>query len=446
MRIFATMLLLLTAGAVGAEVRIDAYAEPDGDVYLGQRVRLVVAVRTDTWFTTAPRYPEIKVDGAIALLPEAFGTNFTEREGGQTRAGQRQRYVLFPQRVGELVIPPFEVSMAVSVDGRAGETQIATTPGVTINVVAPPGSADVSSFVTTPRLSVTEEWEGEIEGLKVGDAITRVVTQRADDVFALVLPAIEFAPIEGFAVYPATPVLEDRAERGSYSATRTDRVTYLLQSEGDYRLPDIEIHWFDPGSRKMVKETLEGIDISVAPNPDAVLGDGEAALEKPVYDIEATLRNALDWLAGNLHWLTLSAGALVALRWLWRRFVPAWMQSLREARERWRESERRYFDELLRAVRAGDEDRAVASFWRWADRLPGRTAPLTLPALADDSGGQGLANTWRTFEARRYGRHAEGAAGRMKVADLRRLRQSWLRDTRRPRPGSGRPGKQQLNP
>ena len=415
--------VLLIASGASAEVRVDAYAEPQGDIYLGQRVRLIVDVRTDTWFTSAPRYPELNIAGTIALLPEAFGINFTEREGGKTWAGQRQRYVLFPQRVGELVIPPFQVSLAVSVDGRAGEDRVVTTPPVRINVIAPPGAADVPSFVTTPRLRVTEEWDGDVEDLKVGDAITRVITQRADDVFALVLPAVEFAPIEGFGVYPATPVLDDRADRGTYSATRTDRVTYLLQSEGEYELPKIEIHWFDLRQRRMVTETLDPLSITVLPNPDAVLGEDEPLAEEPAFDIEAALRNVLDWLARNIHWLTLAVGALFALRWLWRRFVPSWMQALRDAQARRRESEERYFDELLQAVRSRDENRAVAALWRWTDRLPGRTEPLTLP---DDSVDRKFADVRKEFERGRYGTGSSRTPTRIRPAMLKKLRRKWL--------------------
>jgi hypothetical protein len=436
--------LLLVAASAGAEVRIDASAEPDGDVYLGQRVDLIVDIRTDTWFTTAPRYPELKIDGTIALLPGAFGTNFTERERGTTWAGQRRRYVLFPQRVGQLTVPPIDVPLAVSTDGKAGDVQIATTPAVTINVVAPPGSEDVPAFVTTPRLRVTEEWDGEIDELKVGDAITRRITQSADDVFALLLPAIEFGEIEGFGVYPGTPELDDRVNRGNYSAVRTDQVTYVMQGEGEYVIPAIELHWFDLGKKRMTTETLDALEVTVLPNPDAVLGEEELAEEELSTGTRDTLRGALDWFADNIHWLTLFAGALFALRSLWRRFVPGWIRSIREARERRRRSEARYFDELLRAVRSGDEDNAVACFWRWADRLPGRSAPLTLAELADESGSQEFARTMREFEVRRYGRSEGGAGSRIRAADLKKLRRSWLRQ--RHRPASREQGTDRLNP
>lgn len=430
MRRLGAVLLLLVTGVAGAEVRVDAFAEPGGDVYLGQRVRLIVEVRTDTWFTTAPRYPELKLDGTVALLPEAFGVNFTKREGGTTWAGQRQRYVLFPQRVGQLTVPPIDVALAVSTGGRAGETQVVTTPSVTINVVAPPGSADVPAFVTTPRLRVSEEWEGNVEDLKVGDAITRRITQSADDVFALLLPTVEFGGIEGFGVYPGTPQLDDRVERGSYAAVRTDQVTYVLQAEGDYEIPAIEIHWFDLGRQRMTTETLDALEVTVLPNPDAVLGEEEPAEEEASISIEQALRGALDWLAANIHWLTLLAGALFGLQWLWRRYVPSWIAAFRDARERRRRSEARYFDELMRAVRAGNEDEAVACFWRWADRLPGRSAPLTLAALADDSGDRELAAAWRDFEAARYGKRAGEGRPRITAASLKTLRRAWLRRQR----------------
>jgi hypothetical protein len=417
------MLLLLATGVAGAEVRVDAYAEPKGDVYLGQRVRLVVDVRTDTWFTTAPRYHELKIDGAIALLPEAFGINFTTREGGTTWAGQRQRYVLFPQRVGPLTVPPIDVPLAVSSESRPGARQVVTTPKVTINVVAPPGSADVPAFVTTPRLIVTEEWDGDFEDLKVGDAITRRITQSADDVFALLLPVIQFEDIEGFGVYPGTPQLDDRVDRGSYTAVRTDQVTYVMQAEGDFEIPAIEVHWFDLGKKTMTTETLDPLEVSVLPNPDAVLGEEEAVAEEPSVGIEEALRSALDWLAVNIHWLTLLAGALFALRQLWSRFVPSWLQSLRDTRRRKRESEEHYFDELIRAVRSGDEDQVVASFWRWTDRLPGRAAPLTLP---DHSFDQGFSNARNALEDRRYGAVSGRTPSRIRPAELKKLRRVWL--------------------
>lgn len=427
MKRFLLLLLGLLSLPVHAEVRVVAYAQPDGDVYLGQRVRLMVDVRTDTRFTTAPKYPELKLTGVVALLPEALGVSYTDHAGSTTWTGHRQRYVLFPQRAGALTIPPIELPLVVAVEGQEGEAKVATTPAVTINVVAPPGASDVSAFVTTPRLTVSDNWDRDLGELKVGDAITRTITQRAEDVFALVMPSVEFGDIEGLGVYPATPDLDDRAQRGQYSATRIDRVTYVLQSEGAFTIPIIEISWFNPDRQRMMTETLQAVTIDVAPNPDAVLGDTDSTDKESVFEIEALVRVALDWLANNLHWLTLLAGALFSLHRLWRRFMPGLMRAFRDARERYRQSESRYFRDAQRAFRSGNVDRFIASFWRWADRLPGRQPPLSLSVLRDVASETGIPAAWTETEAARYRDGKAGATTPFRLRHLRQLRRAYLR-------------------
>ncbi len=83
-------------------VRVRVSTEPEGRVVIGQQTRLFVDILTDTWFTQAPAYPDVDLDGAIALQPEQLGTNFTERIAGATYAAQRRSYVIFPQRAGPL--------------------------------------------------------------------------------------------------------------------------------------------------------------------------------------------------------------------------------------------------------------------------------------------------------------------------------------------------------
>ena len=56
-----TLLLFFFGTAVFAdgEVRVHVFTEPAGEVYLGQRTDLIIEVQTDSWFTTAPKYPEL---------------------------------------------------------------------------------------------------------------------------------------------------------------------------------------------------------------------------------------------------------------------------------------------------------------------------------------------------------------------------------------------------
>ena len=85
--------------------------------------------------------------------------------------------------------------------------------------------------------------ERSSEQLKVGDAVIAdghgQGRRHARDAAA----ATSLRAAEGLAVYPAQPTLQDRSDRRTdvLSATRVDRVTYMLEKPGDYVLPAIEL-------------------------------------------------------------------------------------------------------------------------------------------------------------------------------------------------------------
>ena len=76
MRILFTTLLLSFASLAGAQtaekllasgdIAIRAYTDPADETWFAQQTRFYVEVRTSTWFTDAPNYPELKLEGAVA--------------------------------------------------------------------------------------------------------------------------------------------------------------------------------------------------------------------------------------------------------------------------------------------------------------------------------------------------------------------------------------------
>jgi hypothetical protein len=416
------LLIALCMHAVG-ETRISALLEPEGPYYLGQQVRLVVEVETDSWFTTAPRYPEITVPGAIVLQPEVFAVNSTRREGPVTWTAQRQRYLIFPQRVGALVMPPIDIAFAVSVDGKPGDAMTLTTPRLdAADVRMPPGASDAGTFVTTPRLDVRETFDRELDGLEVGDAVTRSVTQTASGTFALLLPAVRFEAPAGVTAYPAQPHLDDRGNRGTYTATRVDSVTYVLEQAGQFELPPIEIHWFDIGQSTMRTETLAARDIDVAVNENVLQETESARLEER---LDVSVGKVLAWLQENLIWLTVAAAALWLIRQAWSRLWPPALAWFARRRYKSQHGERAYYRRVVEAARRGDADAFVPAFWAWSDRLPGRTPPLT--AVTDELTGED-SGIWHRLARSRYGKSPstdarQTAPTKRWVSGLRKL---WL--------------------
>jgi hypothetical protein len=386
------------------DVQIRAYLEPDGDIYVGQLVRLWVEVTTSTWFTRAPRYPELQLDGAIVLMPEQLGVNFTDRVGGSTRSGQRQRYAIIPQRAGALVVPPLTVALGVSVNGQPSELFIIRTERLELMSILPQGTEGLDQIVAIPELLVEERYDRVLDGLKVGDAITRTVTLSGEDTFAMALPATQFQQIKGTRVYPAQPMLKDTVNRGQYRATRTDAATYILERQGSAKLPEIAIRWWNPQRRKLEETILPEVTLSVAANPDYRPEMGPAGkAETLAQKAERAIAAALLWLRAHVVLLAVAAIVIYLCILAGQRFGPSLAKRWRAWLEQLNNSERRYFREFRRACRLDNQDAMVSSFWKWLDRLTPDEKAASFQRVGDSSGDADFLEFAQRFARDRYG-------------------------------------------
>ena len=302
-------------------VRLRVSTEPARQVVLGQQTRIFVEILTDSWFTKAPRYPELSLEGAVALMPEQLGTNFTERIDGTTFAAQRRSYVVYPQRAGKLEIPPIPVRLGVAVDAKPSEVFTLTTPPLKLQVVLPAEAEEVESFVTTPRLDVEETWDRALEELRVGDALKRTVRLTADQALGMLLPALDFEAPPGIALYRDQPRATDRVNRGQYRGERLEAATYVLQRTGEFTLPELRIHWWNTETGTLETETLEArtFEVAASDREEAVV-IGPSRRET---DWRGLLAGVRDWLRGHGGALLVAAlAAALALAGL-RRYGPA---------------------------------------------------------------------------------------------------------------------------
>ena len=385
------------------DILIRAYLESGGDIHVGQLTRLWVEVSTSTWFTSAPRYPEFQLDGAIVLLPEQFGVNFSDTEGSETRTGQRQRYAIIPQRAGRLAIPPLTVTLGTSVDGRPSEPVTAQTEPVTMNVVFPPGAERLDQIITLPDLAVSESFDRETNGLIVGDAVTRTVTLRREGTFALALPQTKFENVEGARLYPAQPKLDDKVNRGQYRATRSDAATYVFEREGAFTLPEIVVGWYDPDSKAVEQMILPEVSVTVAANP-AFQGRNRQVAGDPVRSVKRWAESALSWLRSNIVPLTLAAMALYIAALAFQRFALPLHARWRTYRERFLHSEQYAFRTFRRACRARDPGRMINSFWQWLDRLTPDDRVASLEGMARRADDPEFEEIVQEFARARYSR------------------------------------------
>ena len=381
-------------------VRVRVSTEPTRQVVIGQQTRFFVEILTDTWFSKAPSYPELGLEGAIALMPEQLGTNFTERIDGKTFAGQRRSYLIFPQRAGHLEIPSLRIRLGVTEDGKAGAPFTISTRPLRLNVVRPAEVEGVRGLVTTPRLRVREEWTPPRGGLNVGDAVQRTVRMDADRALGMLLPKLVFEAPPGIAVYVDPPHILDQVNRGQYRGERVESVTYMLQRPGEFRLPAIDLPWWNSERGVLETETLEARTLEVG------RAAGGASHPRPS-DPSWPWRERLDsvwayWWQRKLVLGLIASGALIAML-LVRRSLPAVVTRYRVQCQRRRDSERQLFRRLERSARQGDSDALVSDFWRWHDRLAIDGLRLERGTVGRAARASGFSECWTEFERRRYG-------------------------------------------
>ncbi|MEE8525520.1 MAG: hypothetical protein V3T72_16415 [Thermoanaerobaculia bacterium] len=327
-------------------------------------------------------------DDAIAIY-EDRGVNFTERIDGRTWAGQSRSHHVYPQRPGGFEIAAIPVRVRYFSDSTGPRTPVRVSPpALAFEAVVPPGALDLPYFISTSGLEIEQSFDRPPETLKVGEAFTRTISITVEDALSMVIPPLPIEAVPGLAIYPDPPEVEDTGgERGQRIAGhRVERTTYVAEEAGNYRLPAVELAWWDVDAERLRTTSLPALEIRVEPNPDLVaeipLPAEETAEAPAAADAKARV-SLFDLLR---RWgVPLAAAVLVfvLLSRLWRRYGPSWSRRLAGARRRHQESEALYFGRFRRAVRSGDP-RATWNQWTaWLDRIHSGPSAATIRAFVD---------------------------------------------------------------
>lgn len=402
--------------------------EPVEPVYVGQPVRLWVEVMTRAWFLEAPRYPAtIEIAKAIVIPPDSFGVNSTDRIGGETYAVQARSYTIFPQITGSFEVPPVEVGLVVAREdaSRSPEIVLRTEP-VTIEARLPSGAEGHGLVLSTPRLTVDEQFSRRLEGMRLGESFERQVTMTIDDSVAMLLPPMDFRASEGIAIYPARPEVSDTRNRGALSGTRVDAATYVMEAEGAFVLPAITITWWNLRTSRLEEEVLPEVEFLVEANPDLAaehLGEPEVEEAGVVDEQVAEKEGAFDWrvIVASL----VSLVILVVLLGRIRRKLGSG-----EGSQSPRVVEAELFRELEKVVSTGSPQATFTAFVSWLDHLSAQGTPVPAKDFLDRAQDEELTEQYNLLIRGLYGgdsRESKSAwSGPRFSKGVRRGRRSFL--------------------
>jgi len=349
------MFLAFLVGSVSAAepVLMRSSLAKSGPVWVGQRVTIKVELLTTTFFAGAPVFQLPAIPQALLMQIEDHPVLGTEQVDDTTYNVQQHELALFMLRPGGYTVPPFTVRFASA--PRYGEPPVEhrlTTPAIQVEARMPPGAEHLPSLISTRELHVTQTWQPQPTQARLGDAFTRTITLMAPDVPGMVFPPLPLAKVDGLAVYPKPPVVQDQVERGTFTGQRTQTVTYVCEHPGLVTLPALIIPWWDVEHQKLQQVTLPALTLQVV----------------------APSRGWSWWTVAT----GLGLAASAAVCWRQRR-------ALRGAWERWymrrQASEARCFAQVHKACRAGDAMAAYNALLRWLDCTHSGPGSAT---LADD--------------------------------------------------------------
>jgi hypothetical protein len=149
----------------------------------------------------------------------------------------------------------------------------------------PPGAEKLTSLISASDLTATEVWKPDFQSTvgnpgrvaqadpvistkaKVGDAFTRTLTFTATDVPGMAFPPFRAGRVEGLAVYPKPPQVQDQGERGVLQGKRIEAVTYICQRPGIFTIPAASLTWWNTESAQLQIINFPAHKLEVIPNP-----------------------------------------------------------------------------------------------------------------------------------------------------------------------------------
>ena len=217
--------------------------------------------------------------------------------------------------------------------------------------------------------------------------MTRIVTIKAEGTPAMLLPPQQFAAIDGLALYPAQPSLQDKTDGRTdvLTSMRVDSATYMLQRPGDYLLPAIDVGWWNVSAGKVELAHLDAVPLQVAADPAA-----QGALPAGTTGVRWNRDAMIDAIAD--HWLLalLVLAALGVIGW----FAPAAARTIavwqRRRREAYQQSEAWSFRRLRRAAGSGDARIVYFAMLDWLQRFEPVAPDHTIHALKSAAGNAAL--------------------------------------------------------
>lgn len=228
---------------------------------------------------------------------------YNVQRNGQSYQVLEQHYVIFPEKAGDLTIPPI-VLHASTPDHRrqqrsfggslfddpffqnsfAGHSQIqkmlqdsgmlfgnrgksvtVRSDGIKLYVEHIPDVAQGKPWLPARKVSLTSSWHGNPPNLVSGEPSSLTVTVKAEGLIGTQIPALSIVDKKGsYRIYSEPAQVESLTDGEKVTGTRTQTFTLIPEKAGKFNLATIQQPWWNTKTQKMQVAEIPAMNLTVA--------------------------------------------------------------------------------------------------------------------------------------------------------------------------------------
>jgi len=339
-------------------------------VILNQPFKFTVSVFTETWFTKAPDVFDLQIPYSFTVsLGRPFSTYETIK--GKRYTTLNYEYLIFPARIGEMEVPEITISFESPPEGDYKGVAIGVkTPKRIINIAGIPDDFTGEKWFVANSISVSQSWNRKLEDLKVGNFIERTVTIRTSGTVAALIPELKIEKPEWASIYSKTPKLENSINDNVISSSRSEKITYLLEKDGEYTIPEIVIDYYNPYQKKLHQRSLKAIQLFIQDNPDlAVLKSLQDSLNALREQPAETDTKGFELFGMNLWQLLIRAALIVFLVLLLIKTIVKIRKQLNKKKEEYLNTELYLFKQFHKESSGNNYQKIYSAVVKWMDKV-----------------------------------------------------------------------------
>ena len=224
---------------------------------------------------TAGQLKEPNPTGVSAIVKKlGDDRSYETRRDGQLYQVIERNYAIFPQGVGQMLIPALQFDGRIASSrsrfdpfGQQGQRVRRTSQPLQVEVTPLPTDLSRRPWIPAAALDLQDDWQQHPPKLVVGEPATRTLLLRASGVQASQLPELKPGVPDGFKTYPDQPKRDDQLNNNGITGMVEQKIAMIPTRAGHFTLPAVDLDWWDVSTDEWKSVHLAALELEVAPAP-----------------------------------------------------------------------------------------------------------------------------------------------------------------------------------